>query len=64
MIRRIVFVFMLFAVLLVNATQRQLWNFDWKFYYGKNDEAHSRDCDDSKWRLLDLPHDFQLNSPL
>ena len=63
MIRRIVFVFMLFAVLLVNATQRQLWNFDWKFYYGKNDEAHSRDCDDSKWRLLDLPHDFQIEQP-
>ena len=53
----------LLAAFSLEAAQSQLWNFDWKFFYGKNDAAHARDFDDSAWRKLDLPHDFQIEQP-
>ncbi len=37
-----------------------LWNFDWKFQAGDIADAWQKDFDDSQWRLLDLPHDFQI----
>jgi beta-galactosidase len=38
----------------------QLINLDWKFHFGNNDQAMQVDLDDSSWRKLDLPHDFQI----
>lgn len=41
----------------------ELFNFDWKFSMGNPPGAGKRDFDDSSWRKLDLPHDFQFEMP-
>ncbi len=43
--------------------QRTLFNFDWRFQLGNPEGASSKDFDDSAWRTLDLPHDFQFEQP-
>lgn len=43
--------------------QNKLFNFDWKFKAGETEKAQEIDFDDSKWRQLDLPHDFQMEQP-
>ncbi len=43
--------------------REQLFNFGWKFKAGDTDNASSPDFDDSGWRTLDLPHDFQFEMP-
>ena len=61
-------VVILFRVTLLSAQEdavriKQLLNFDWKFHYGKAEEPYRMDFDDSNWRRLDIPHDFQLELP-
>lgn len=41
----------------------QLFNFGWKFQAGDLKDAYSSNYDDSSWRVLDLPHDFQIEQP-
>ncbi len=41
----------------------QLFNFDWRFHAGEAQGASAPDFDDSGWRKLDLPHDFQIEQP-
>ena len=41
----------------------RLFNFDWKFKLGETPNAESMTLDDSDWRSLDLPHDFQIEMP-
>ena len=41
----------------------QLFNFDWKFKLGETANASSPVLDDSDWRSLDLPHDYQIEMP-
>ncbi len=41
----------------------QLFNFDWKFKSGDIQNAQSVNFNDTDWRLLDLPHDFQFEQP-
>ena len=43
--------------------QKSLFNFDWKFQLGNPKGAERVDCDDSAWRKLDLPHDYQFEQP-
>lgn len=43
--------------------QSQLFNFGWKFQSGDLKDAQSIDYNDSDWRVLDLPHDFQIEQP-
>ncbi|MDR3188850.1 MAG: DUF4982 domain-containing protein [Prevotellaceae bacterium] len=38
-------------------------NFGWKFQLGNADGAKSIAFDDSGWRDIDLPHDFQIEMP-
>lgn len=68
------FFFLLFmgCTLLMQATDNQvstslrdsiLWNFDWKFKAGDIADAWQKDFNDSDWRVLDLPHDFQIEQP-
>jgi len=38
-------------------------NFGWKFHAGAVDGATSTAFDDSGWRDVDLPHDFQIEQP-
>lgn len=47
--------------------QKVLFNFDWKFQLvtdeNRNTDFASSSLDDSLWRVLDLPHDFQFEQP-
>lgn len=47
--------------------QKVLFNFDWKFQLvteeNKNTDFASPTLNDSSWRILDLPHDFQFEQP-
>ena len=43
--------------------QKVLFNFDWKFQLGETANAESVSLDDSSWRSLDLPHDYQIEMP-
>ncbi len=46
-----------------NIRINQLFNFGWKFKAGEVTNAQSQTFDDSDWRKLDLPHDFQFEQP-
>jgi beta-galactosidase len=39
----------------------RLFNFGWKFQAGDPEGAQAVNYDDSHWRVLDLPHDFQFD---
>ena len=56
--------FLLFvsALVIANATARERINFDkgWRFSLGDNMEWSTNEYDDSRWRLLDLPHDWAI----
>ena len=47
--------------------QKTLFNFNWKFQLvtekNKNTDFASPTLNDSSWRTLDLPHDFQFEQP-
>lgn len=47
--------------------QKTLFNFDWKFQLvteeNKGTNFAAPALDDSSWRILDLPHDFQFEQP-
>ena len=45
------------------AQEGTLFNFDWKFRPGAQENAASPSLDDSSWRGVDLPHDFQFEQP-
>lgn len=51
------------TVLADGERQSRLMNFDWKFKLGETVGAEQRDFDDTSWRSLDLPHDFQIEMP-
>ena len=38
-------------------------NFGWKFYAGDASGAEQRVYNDSEWRTVDVPHDFQIEQP-
>jgi beta-galactosidase len=46
-----------------NIRINQLFNFGWKFKAGEVLNAQDLVFDDSSWRKLDLPHDFQFEQP-
>ena len=39
---------------------KKLFTEDWKFFLGDNSDAKNPAFDDSKWRKLDLPHDWSI----
>ena len=51
------------TVLAEGERKSELFNFDWKFKLGETVGAEKADFDDSQWRCLDLPHDFQIEMP-
>ena len=54
----------LFAQMLAqNPRVNELLNFGWKFHPGDLKNAESVTLDDSGWRTVDLPHDFQIEQP-
>lgn len=40
-----------------------LFNTNWRFHAGDAAGAERTDYDDSQWRTIDLPHDFQIEQP-
>ena len=40
-----------------------LFNRGWQFRLGDDASWAAVDCDDAKWRWVDLPHDFQFELP-
>lgn len=46
-----------------NVRINQLFNFGWKFKAGEVPNAQNPTLNDSDWRKLDLPHDFQIEQP-
>jgi beta-galactosidase len=42
------------------AQRQQLFDSDWRFHLGGAQGAESTNFDDSKWRRLDLPHDWSI----
>jgi beta-galactosidase len=46
-----------------NVRITQLFNFGWKFKTGDISNAQNTNFDDTDWRKLDLPHDFQIEQP-
>ena len=42
---------------------RTLFDFDWRFALNDQPGAEQPGFDDSKWRQLDLPHDFSIEGP-
>lgn len=43
--------------------EKILFDFDWKFKLGESEGAEKTHFDDSDWRSLDLPHDYQIGMP-
>ena len=41
----------------------ELLNFGWKFHAGNIANAESLTYDDDNWRVVNLPHDFQIEQP-
>jgi len=46
--------------LTVHAQRTLLFDFNWRFHLGGAQGAEAPDFDDSKWRKLDLPHDWSI----
>ena len=40
------------------------FNKNWKFFLGNDSTAINTAYDDSKWRILDLPHDWSIEGNL
>ena len=60
--KRLLSLILILMVLGVNAQERKtLFDFDWKFLQGEgSEECGKADFDDSKWRTVDLPHDWSI----
>ena len=59
----IVVVNVLFAVTAMAQRTVQNLNHGWRFHAGSIDNAASLSLDDSSWRIVNLPHDFQIEQP-
>lgn len=64
---RINFIYFLFVFLISFASSAQVrktldFNKDWKFFSGNDSLAYEEEHDDSKWRKLNLPHDWSIES--
>ena len=59
----IVVVNVLFAVTAMAQRTVQDLNLGWRFHAGSLDNAASPSLDDSSWRIVNLPHDFQIEQP-
>ena len=60
--------FIIFLIGITNAAfaqPRTILSFDdgWKFHLGDIQNAECPDYDDSSWRTVELPHDFQIEQP-
>src|SRR5438045_7817804 len=60
MIRKHYFFFFFLLLSIKSLSQTSLFDADWKFHRGGAQGAESPGFDDSKWRKIDLPHDWSI----
>src|SRR5436190_5753784 len=60
MIRKLHFVFFGLFLFISSFSQTTSFDADWRFYRGGIQGAEMRCFDDSKWRKVDLPHDWSI----
>ncbi|WP_052273167.1 glycoside hydrolase family 2 TIM barrel-domain containing protein [Flavihumibacter solisilvae] len=60
MIKRICFIITCIVMILEGNAQVTLFDSGWKFFRGGAQRAEMSDYDDSKWRNVDLPHDWSI----
>jgi len=58
--KKICFVFIVVLFHTVCISQSSLFDADWKFFKGGAQRAEMPEYDDSKWRTVDLPHDWSI----
>ena len=61
--RQILIAALLLTVPVAAQRASDLFNFGWKFHAGDIQNAEQPATDDSNWRTVDLPHDFQIEQP-
>ncbi len=54
---------LLAAAVAMRAADKTLFNFGWRFHAGDVAGAEAMRFDDGAWRVVDLPHDFQIEQP-
>ncbi len=47
-----------------NVPRKQLFDYDWRFFLGDDPNAAINTFDDKNWRVLDLPHDWSIESTI
>jgi beta-galactosidase len=61
------FFFLFFTAIAVSCSaqekNKQLFNDSWKFIIDSVNDYHKSEVDDSKWRSVDLPHDWSIELP-
>ena len=64
-ILRLIALFIVYYSLYISpaGAQPQSLNFGWRFHLGDVAGAEAPSFDDSQWRLVDVPHDFQIEQP-
>ena len=60
MIRKLSFTFLGLILLMNGFSQTTLFDADWRFHRGGVQGAEMPGFDDSKWRKVDLPHDWSI----
>ena len=60
----LVMVFLLSAKAQLSTQRKQLFDYDWKFFLGDEPTANASNYNDKNWRILDLPHDWSIESKL
>lgn len=60
MIKRIFFLFLLILFFTNSFSQTTLFDSDWRFHRGGAQRAEMPEFDDSRWRKIDLPHDWSI----
>ena len=64
--KRILLTSLALAVLVAMMAQTRVvadLNYGWRFHAGHVDDAANASFDDSSWRTVDVPHDFQIEQP-
>src|SRR6266487_2609124 len=60
MIKKLSFTFFALLISIYCFSQTTLFDFDWRFHRGGAQRAERPEFDDSKWRKVDLPHDWNI----
>ena len=57
MLRKVILVTFVLIGLTAQARERQCFDKDWRFVLADSAQMSKTDYDDSRWRVLDVPHD-------